>query len=40
MHVVAPLVILAIMAVSWRLADSELPRGEKILRLRVQTAGA
>jgi uncharacterized membrane protein YphA (DoxX/SURF4 family) len=39
-HVVAPLVVLAIMAVSWRLADSELVGGEKILRLRVQTARA
>jgi hypothetical protein len=39
-HVVVPLVLLAIMAVSWRLADSELNRTEKTFRLRVQTARA
>ena len=37
---VVPLVVLALMAVSWRLADSELERREKIVRLRVQTARA
>jgi hypothetical protein len=44
MHVVAPLVVLAIMAVSWRLADTEpgrsRSRSEKIFSLRVQTARA
>jgi hypothetical protein len=42
MHVVAPLVVLAIMAVSWRLADSEpgRSRSEKIFSARVQTARA
>jgi uncharacterized membrane protein YphA (DoxX/SURF4 family) len=42
--VMVPLVVLAIMAVSWRLADSELEhsfeRSEKTSRLRVQPARA
>lgn len=38
--VVAPLVVLAIMVVSWRLADSELERDENVSRLRVQIARA
>lgn len=44
MKVAAPLIVLAIMAVSWRLADSESVRGfegsERVSRLRVQTARA
>ena len=38
--VVVPLVALAVMAVSWRLADSGLERSEEMVRLRVQTAHA
>jgi hypothetical protein len=38
--VVLPLVVLAIMAVSWKLAGSQLEQSEKILLPRVQTAHA
>lgn len=38
--VVTPLVFLAIMAVSWKLAQGELETGEKIFTLRVQKARA
>jgi hypothetical protein len=38
--VAVPLVFLAIMAVSWRLADSRLEQSEKTMPLGVQTAAA